>query len=106
MILTRQDFLAHANLDRQTLEIWIEEEWLIPVRTDSDLTFSEADLARAKLIRDLIDDLGVNSEGVGIVLHLLDQVHGLRRALSEVLKSAHHAAGPAARISGGEDAGL
>jgi chaperone modulatory protein CbpM len=101
MILTRQDFLAHANLDRQTLEIWIEEEWLIPVRTDSDLTFSEADLARAKLIRDLIDDLGVNSEGVGIVLHLLDQVHGLRRALSEVLKSAH----PKAGTSGGEEAG-
>jgi chaperone modulatory protein CbpM len=101
MILTRQDFLAHANLDRQTLEIWIEEEWLIPVRTDSDLTFSEADLARAKLIRDLIDDLGVNSEGVGIVLHLLDQVHGLRRALAEVLKSAH----PKAGTSGGEQAG-
>jgi chaperone modulatory protein CbpM len=101
MILTRQDFLAHANLDRQTLEIWIKEEWLIPVRTDSDLTFSEADLARAKLIRDLIDDLGVNSEGVGIVLHLLDQVHGLRRALSEVLKSAH----PKAGTSGGEEAG-
>ena len=101
MILTRQDFLAHANLDRQTLEIWIEEEWLIPVRTDSDLTFSEADLARAKLISDLIDDLGVNSEGVGIVLHLLDQVHGLRRALAEVLKSAH----PTAGTSGGEEAG-
>jgi chaperone modulatory protein CbpM len=101
MILTRQDFLAHANLDRQTLEIWIEEEWLIPGRADSDLTFSEADLARAKLIRDLIDDLGVNSEGVGIVLHLLDQVHGLRRALSEVLKSAH----PKAGTSGGENAG-
>ena len=100
MSLTRQDFLAHANLDRQTLEIWIEEEWLIPGGADSDLTFSEADLARAKLIRDLIDDLGVNSEGVGIVLHLLDQLHGLRRALSEVLKSAHPAG-----ASGGEEAG-
>ena len=101
MILTRQDFLAHANLDRQTLEIWIAEEWLIPGRTASDPTFSEADLARAKLIRDLIDDLGVNAEGVGVVLHLLDQVHGLRRALAEVLKSAH----PKAGTSGGENAG-
>jgi chaperone modulatory protein CbpM len=103
MILTRQDFLAHAHLDRQTLEIWIEEEWLIPSRTDSDLTFSEADLARAKLIRDLIDDLGVNSEGVGIVLHLLDQVHGLRRALAEVLKSAHSAEGTSGREDDGRE---
>ena len=42
------------------------------------------------------------AEGVGIVLHLLDQVHGLRRALAEVLKSAH----PTAGTSDGEDAGL
>jgi chaperone modulatory protein CbpM len=89
MILTRQEFLVHANLDRRTLEIWIEEEWLIPRRTGSEPVFSEADLARAQLIRDLTGDLGVNPEGVGIVLHLLDQVHGLRRAMAEVLKSAH-----------------
>jgi chaperone modulatory protein CbpM len=101
MILTRQDFLAHANLDRQTLEIWIEEEWLIPVRTDSDLTFSEADLARAKLIRDLIDDMGVNAEGVGVALNLLDQLHGLRRAMAEVLKVLHRRSEPSARDQSG-----
>jgi chaperone modulatory protein CbpM len=89
MIITRQEFCARAALDGQTLEIWIEEEWLIPNRTENEPVFSEADLARAKLIRELIDDMGVNAEGVGIVLHLLDQVHGLRRAMAEVLKSAH-----------------
>ncbi len=95
MILTKLDFLERAHLDRQTLEVWIEEEWLVPTRAksearaESDLAFSEADLARAKLIRELIEDMGVNAEGVGIVLHLLDQVHGLRRAMSEVLKSMH-----------------
>jgi chaperone modulatory protein CbpM len=93
MILTKLDFLERAHLDRQTLEVWIEEEWLIPTRTESDLAFSEADLARAKLIRDLTEDLGVNAEGVGIVLHLLDQVHGLRRAMAEVLNSLHQQSG-------------
>jgi len=92
MTVTRQEFLSRAALDGRTLEIWIEEEWLIPNRTESEPIFSDADVARAKLIRELIDDLGVNAEGVGIVLHLLDQVHGLRRAMAEVLNSARRAA--------------
>jgi chaperone modulatory protein CbpM len=97
MIITRQEFCARAALDGKTLEIWIEEEWLIPNRTESEPVFSEADLARAKFIRELIDDMGVNAEGVGIVLHLLDQVHGLRRAMAEVLKTAHQTGLPADR---------
>ncbi len=96
MTVTRQEFCARAALDGNTLEIWIEEEWLIPDRTESEPVFSEADVARAKLIRELIDDLGVNAEGVGIVLHLLDQVYGLRRAMAEVLKSAHRTSPPEA----------
>lgn len=96
MTLTRQEFLLHARLDRQTLDVWIEEEWLNPARDDSEPSFSEADLARARLIRQLIDDLGVNSQGVGVALHLLDQIHGLRRAMAEVLDSVHRRAPPAA----------
>jgi chaperone modulatory protein CbpM len=49
--------------------------------------FYEADLARAQLIRDLIDDLGVNTEGVGIVLNLVDQLHGLRSAMAQIVSS-------------------
>ena len=87
MIISKLDFLDRAQLDRDTLEVWIEEEWLIPIAIAPDLVFSEADLARAKLIRDLKQDLGVNDEGVGVILNLLDQVHGLRRALAELLQA-------------------
>jgi chaperone modulatory protein CbpM len=87
MTMTRQDFLVRVDLDHRTLEIWIEEEWLSPVRTPDDLVFTEADIARARLIRDLIDDMGVNAEGVGVALHLLDQIHGLRKAMAELLKA-------------------
>ena len=87
MILRTVDFLARAQLDRETLEIWIEEEWLVPSDTP-ERAFTEADLARAQLIRDLMEDLGVNAEGVGVVLNLVDQVHGLRNVLAEVLTSA------------------
>ena len=42
---------------------------------------SEVDVARARLIRQLLGEMGVNAEGVGIILDLVDQVHGLRSAL-------------------------
>jgi len=31
--------------------------------------------------------LGVNDEGVAVILNLVDQVHGMRRVLTEVLRS-------------------
>jgi chaperone modulatory protein CbpM len=88
MMITTTEFLARTRMDRATLEIWIEEEWLIPMETSPERAFTEADLARAQLIRDLMDDLGVNAEGVGVVLSLVDQVHGLRNVLAEVVASA------------------
>jgi chaperone modulatory protein CbpM len=88
MIITRLEFLSRTKLDQQTLDIWIEEEWLLPEETEAELAFSEADIARAQLIFDLTKELGVNSEGVGVILHLLDQVHGLRSAMASLLESA------------------
>jgi chaperone modulatory protein CbpM len=87
MIISKQEFLVRAQLERETLEAWIEEEWLIPGESADEVTFSDADVARAQLIRDLKNDLGINDEGVGAVLNLVDQVHGLRRVLTEVLGS-------------------
>ena len=92
MIFTTVDFLARAQLNRETLAIWIEEEWLVPSEIAPEHAFTEADLARAHLIRDLMDDLGVNAEGVGVVLNLVDQVHGLRSVLAKVLASARERA--------------
>lgn len=87
MIISRLEFLHRAGLDQETLQVWIEEQWLIPSSTAHDQAFSDADLARAELIRELRHDFGVNDEGVGVVLALLDQVHSLRNALAETLVS-------------------
>jgi chaperone modulatory protein CbpM len=88
MIISRSEFLLRTEIDDETLEVWIGEEWLIPILVDSEPGFSEADLARAQLILELKRDLGVNDEGIGVILYLLDQVHGLRAALAEVLQAA------------------
>ena len=76
-----REFLLLARLDAAALEAWTEAGWLAPRQAGPEHTFSELDLARVCLIRDLREGMGVNDEGVAIVLDLLDQVHGLRQAL-------------------------
>lgn len=88
MMITRSDFLVQMHLDEVTLDLWMVEEWLLPQRIDDDELFTDADLARARLILDLQRDLGVNREGIGIILNLLDQVHGLRQALAGKVHAA------------------
>lgn len=73
-----ETFCLRARLEVETVRSWIEAGF---VRAD----LTEADLARAALIRDLIEDLGVNLEGVEVVLDLLDQLHEARAALRRVL---------------------
>ena len=79
-----REFLLAARLDPPALAAWIEAGWLLPRRDEDAAEFSEADLARARLIRDLQRDLGVNEEAVPIILDLLDQVHGLRQMLRDL----------------------
>jgi len=84
MKLSKSEFLSLSGMEHNTLNAWIEEEWLIPSGSSVELTFSEIDVARAQLIRDLQADFGVNDEGVGVILHLVDQLYGMRRTLMEL----------------------
>ena len=86
MMISRQEFMLRVQLDEATLTTWIEEEWLIPANATTAPEFSEVDVARAELIRDLKHDLDVNDAGIGVILNLVDQVHGLRRTLAELLQ--------------------
>ena len=79
---------AATGLDRARLQAWIEAGWICPSSTPSERPqLSEVDLARAQLICDLQDDLGVNDEGVEVILDLLDQLYGLRQAVKDMLDS-------------------
>jgi chaperone modulatory protein CbpM len=80
-----QEFLLRCRVEHRSLEAWIAAGWLVPPQTEPELMFSDVDLARAQLIRDLREDLGVNDEGISVVLHLIDQMHGLRRSMRDLL---------------------
>jgi chaperone modulatory protein CbpM len=86
MIVSKQEFLTSSGIEAPTLEFWIEQQWLIPARTDAEPGFSDTDVARARLIQDMKGDFGVNDEGIDVILHLVDQLHGLRRALDRLHK--------------------
>ena len=77
-----QEFADRSHLDSSTIEAWVDAEWLVTHRPGHQ--FSEQDLARARLIQDLKGDLGVNDEGIALVLHLVDQIYGLRCLLRDI----------------------
>ena len=84
-MISMQELLLRTRVEHQSLKAWIAAGWLIPPQTEPELAFSDVDLARAQLIRDLHDDLGVNDEGISVILHLIDQMHGLRRSMETLL---------------------
>jgi len=80
------EFRRRSGIDAMTLIAWVEAGWLRP-RPGEGCGLGEIDVARVHLIRMLGDDMGVNAEGIDIVLDLVDQIHGLRWAL-DALASA------------------
>ena len=74
-----------ARYDEETLRAWAAAGWISIEESEAGGPLSEADEARCNLICDLQRDIGVNDEGIDVILNLLDQIHGLRRALRETL---------------------
>lgn len=84
MTIDRMEICRRIGIEQDMLQAWIEAGWMRLQSHGESMSFSEMDLARAGLIRDLAGPMGVNDEGIGIILDLLDQIHGLRRALQDI----------------------
>jgi chaperone modulatory protein CbpM len=85
---TEQDVVARVqSLTVTRLRVWVSQGLIKPADQAAQ-SYSEADIARADLIRTLEDELGFAEEDVPVLLNLIDQIHGLRselRGLLEVL---------------------
>ena len=73
-----------SGLKRQDLERWISYEWVRPDKSASGYTFREIDVARARLILEMRDEMEVNEDALPVVLLLLDQLYDLRRQLRDL----------------------
>lgn len=86
-MIAAKDFVVRARIDEDALASWIDAGWLRPVGQENARQFGEIDLARAEFIVELDRDLGLNDEGISVALDLIDQIHGVRRVLRELLEA-------------------
>lgn len=54
------EFRLYLKIDVVQLDFWIEQGWLIPETSSGQRQFRDADVARARLILDLMGNMGVN----------------------------------------------
>lgn len=82
------DIALRCGVAPDVLHVWIERRWVLPARDPAgQYAFSDADVARIRLIAELHDDLAVDDDAMEIVLPLIDRVYGLRRRLRSVLSA-------------------
>ena len=81
------EFCRTLEIEVTVLELWVQHRWLVPEEQGGIRTFHEADLARARLIQDLVGPMGVNEDGVDVAMNLLDQVHSLRGKLVALMEA-------------------
>ncbi|HEX4922528.1 MAG TPA: chaperone modulator CbpM [Bdellovibrionales bacterium] len=79
--LAIDDLVRLLGRDERLILELVEKEWLVPCEREP-LSFDEEDAARARLICEMRELMGVNDESVPIILHLLDQIHRLRAELA------------------------
>lgn len=85
--MRESDFRQMLAIEVKVLDRWVSHGWLLPAATRGGREFTEADVARGRLIRDLVEDMGVNEEGVDVAIRLIDQMHGLRQTLHGLVRA-------------------
>ncbi|RUM23264.1 MerR family transcriptional regulator [Rhizobium vallis] len=79
------EFRLYLKIDVVQLDFWVEQGWLIPETSSGARQFRDVDVARARLILDLMSNMGVNEAGVDVVMDLVDQLHGLRGTMGKLM---------------------
>jgi chaperone modulatory protein CbpM len=81
--MTTLDELLRTNrrLTIIHVERWVARGLLRPVGPAEDWNFEQIDVARACLLAELADDIGLDDDTVEAMVGLIDQVHTLRAQL-------------------------
>ena len=71
----------HDRLTTMHVERWVARGLLRPTGGADTWTFEQIDVARVRLLAELVDDIGFDDEAVETIVGLVDQVHTLRGQL-------------------------
>lgn len=74
-----------TRLTRARLTTYVKHEFLFPTQSEAGPVFTVADLARIELICDLAEQFDLKDDALGVVLSLIDQLHGVRSELRRVM---------------------
>ncbi|MDO9182431.1 MAG: chaperone modulator CbpM [Bacteriovorax sp.] len=78
------DAASIYGINIEHINYFINENWIFP-NDPTNTLLDEEDISRIQLIDELIFNLGVNEQGISIILHLLDQLNHLRQ---EIIKNS------------------
>lgn len=78
-----KEVCIEIGISEPALLHYIEEEWIEPAFPQAE-QMDEEDLARARLIRDLMEEMEVNESGVHLALHLIDQMNYLQSRVRQL----------------------
>ena len=81
--LSREALLTLAGISESQLKLWefediVSHAAVIEIEGRRVSVYNHVTLRRIKTIRALGEDLGINLPGIGVILHLLDQLSSRR----------------------------
>jgi DNA-binding transcriptional MerR regulator len=79
VLMSRSVFRSISGISERELASWEREDLIAPVRVERargriEALYDQDALRRVKVIRTLAEELEVNIPGIGVILHLLDQM--------------------------------
>ncbi len=76
-----------TGLTPDRLTEYLSVQIVIPVQSEKGLTYQDLDVARLELACELHEQYEMEAEALSMMLSLIDQMHGLRAELREVLNA-------------------
>lgn len=75
------------RLTRVQLVSFVEAEIIVPVMSETGPTYRKIDIMRLELLCELSEQFDLQNDGLGVVMSLVDQLHGVRAELRAVLNA-------------------
>ena len=76
---------AVARLTRKQLISFVKAEIVVPFQSETGLVYRRMDIARIELLCDLSEQFDLQEDALGMVISLIDQLHGVRAELRAAL---------------------